>query len=465
MSESLPVQALVARQRSFFNAGNTRSVAFRKEALNRLSRAIREREAQILEAVHADLGKSDFEAFTTEVVLVLGEIELMKRNLRKWSKTVSKNAGLFNFPAKERMIKDPHGVCLIMSPWNYPFQLTLMPLVGAIGAGNTAIVKPSAYSPATSALIARMIDEIFPSEYIAVVEGGRSVNQDLLEQHFDYIFFTGSVEVGKLVMQSASRNLTPVTLELGGKSPCIVDRSADIDLAAKRAVWGKCINSGQTCVAPDYFLVHRDVKDSFIEASKKWIVRFYGEKPETNPEFPHIVNRHHFTRLSTLITEAGASGRNAQLAWGGQTDEESMRIRPAIIDNADWNDPIMQEEIFGPIMPIISWDREDEIRERILSRPRPLALYIFSKDRAQIKRFTEGIPFGGGCVNDTIMHVATHQIPFGGTGASGMGGYHGKTSFDAFSRIKGIVDRSTLIDVPLRYAPFAGKYRRWRPFL
>jgi aldehyde dehydrogenase (NAD+) len=466
MKMNEPVEKLVERQRAFFNSGATRPVSFRREQLARLHRTILSHEGEIIEAAHADLGKSDFEAFTTEIVLVLEEIRLMERKCAAWARPEKKGAGLFNFPARAYTVRDPHGVCLIMSPWNYPFQLAIMPLVGAIAAGNTAIVKPSAYSAATSRLVAKMIDDTFPQEYIASVEGGRDINQDLLKQHFDYIFFTGSVAVGKLVMESASRFLTPVTLELGGKSPCIVDKSADIDLSARRAAWGKCLNAGQTCVAPDYFLVHESVKAEFISGIRKYVREFYGNDPHLNGEYPRIINRHHFDRLSALIAGAKRKGAaNSPVVSGGRSDAEALKIEPAIIDGANWDDPIMQEEIFGPIIPIISWVDENEIVERILARPRPLALYLFTKDGTQKKRIVGRIPFGGGCVNDTIMHVGTNTVPFGGTGESGMGGYHGRPSFDTFSRAKSVIDKSLLVDIPLRYAPFAGKYRKFRKFL
>jgi aldehyde dehydrogenase (NAD+) len=456
---------LVERQRAFFNSGTTRPVAFRKAQLKKLRDAILANENEILAALASDLGKSDFEAFTTELVLVFEEIKTMLRHVSRWAKSDRRPAGLFNFPGKAYAMRDPHGVCLIMSPWNYPFQLTVLPLVGAIAAGNTAVVKPSAYSGKTSAVIAKMLGETFPEEYVAVVEGGREVNKSLLDRHFDYIFFTGSVEVGKLVMQSASKFLTPVTLELGGKSPCIVDKSADIALSAKRAAWGKCINSGQTCVAPDYFLVHESIKDDFVRALRKEIAAMYGNDPHLNPDFPCIVNDHHFGRLSALIAGAEKANPAARLASGGRSNPEKRKIEPAIIDGASWNDPVMQEEIFGPIIPIIAWSDESDILEKILARPRPLALYLFTRDRAQQKRILGRVPFGGGCVNDTVMHVGTNTVPFGGTGASGMGCYHGRESFETFSRIKSVIDKALWLDVPLRYAPFAGKYRSLRKFL
>ena len=459
------VSVIVENQRAFFNSGATRPVSFRKAQLKKLRSAILAHEEEILAALMTDLSKSDFEAFTTELVLVFEEIKSKLRHCGKWAKPENRNPGIFNFPARALVHHDPHGVCLIMSPWNYPFQLAITPLVGAIAAGNTAIVKPSAYSGATSAIIAKIIEETFESNYVSVVQGGRDVNKDLLDQHFDYIFFTGSVEVGKLVMQSASRFLTPVTLELGGKSPCIIDRSADIRLSARRAVWGKCINSGQTCVAPDYFLVHESVKDDFIAAMQSEIKKSYGDSPHTNVEFPKIITRHHFDRLSALIAGARMANAKARLISGGRCDSDTMKIEPTIIDGVSWDDPVMMEELFGPIIPILIWKDETEMIGKILARPRPLAFYLFSKDTAQQKRIIERVPFGGGCINDTIMHVGTNTVPFGGTGASGMGCYHGKESFIAFTRLKPVIDKALWMDVALRYAPFAGKYKAFRKFL
>lgn len=455
---------IVSAQRAFFNSGATRARGFRKAQLVKLRDATLAHEAELLAALKTDLGKSDFEAFATELALAIEEFKLMIRNCEKWSRDERRSAGLFNFPSGAHVVRDPHGVCLIMSPWNYPFMLTVTPLIGAIAAGNTAVVKPSAYSPATSAVIAKIVAKTFPREYVAVVEGGRDVNGSILEQKFDYIFFTGSVEVGKLVMAGAAKNLTPVTLELGGKSPCVVDRSADLGLTAKRAVWGKLVNAGQTCVAPDYFLVHESVADAFVEAAKREIKRAYGDDPHLNPEFPSIVNERHFARLTALVAGAGAANPKAKLACGGRSDATTRKIEPAIVTGVGWDDPVMQEELFGPIMPIIEWTDENEIIELILSRPRPLALYVFTRDRAQAQRITHRIPFGGGCINDAIMHVGTNTLPFGGTGNSGMGAYHGRDSFLTFSRAKPVIDGSTLIDVPLRYAPYAGKYKKYRKF-
>ncbi len=456
---------LVARQRAFFDSGETRSVAFRKLALRKLKESILRNERDILDALHEDLGKSDFEAFATEIALVLEEIGTMLKKCGKWAKPERRFPGVFNVPGAARVLKDPHGVCLIMSPWNYPFQLSLLPLVGALAAGNTAIVKPSAYAPRTSSVIARVIGSAFPEEYVSVVEGGREENTNLLNQRLDYIFFTGSVAVGSLVMASAAKFLTPVTLELGGKSPCIVDETANIALSARRAVWGKCVNAGQTCVAPDYFLVHDSVCDAFVSAVREEIKRTYGEHPHRNPEFPKIVNDRHFNRLMALIDGAESANPRAKVLFGGRVNPDERKIEPTVILEVGWNDPVMQEEIFGPIIPIIRWRKEEEIVSRMLDFPRPLALYVFSRDKSRINRILSRVPFGGGCVNDVVMHVGTNTVPFGGTGSSGMGSYHGKESFETFSRKKSIIDKALWLDVPLRYAPFAGKYRKFRKFL
>ncbi len=460
-AEALPIEELVRSQREFYETGATRDIRYRKNALARFKRIIKTRESEILRALKVDLGKSDFEAFTTEMVLILQEIGLMQRKLGSWAKDRKVFPGIFNLPGKGRVARDPHGVTLIMSPWNYPFMLSMAPVVGAIAGGNTLILKPSAYSPATSSIIASIISEAFDPRHVACVQGGRAVNQDLLSQRFDYIFFTGSVEVGKLVMESASKNLTPVTLELGGKSPCVVDKSADLSMSAKRIAWGKCVNAGQTCVAPDYILVHEDVKDEFVTHLRTWIAKFFGSDPHISEEFPSIVNQHHFERLSALIEGARAN----RAVTGGRTNPDARKIEPAIIDGVAWDDPIMQEELFGPIVPIITWNDENRIVEAIRSRPRPLAFYVFTRNAAQAKRLTGTLHFGGGCVNDVIMHVASHTVPFGGTGHSGMGAYHGKWSFTTFTREKSIIEKSFAADVPLRYAPFAGKYERYRKFL
>ncbi len=457
------IRNLVSAQRAFFNSGKTRPVSFRRAMLKKLRKAILLHEKEILSAVHTDLGKSDFEAFTTEITLVLREIQVMLHSLKRWTKPERRSAGIFNFPGSARVYHDPHGVCLVMSPWNYPFQLTIMPVVGAIAGGNTVIVKPSAYAPATQDLLADILAETFEPEYIAAVRGGREANQHLLEQHFDYIFFTGGIQVGSIVMEKASKHLTPVTLELGGKSPCIIAPDADINLTAKRIAWGKCINSGQTCVAPDYILAHRSIRDEFVEKLRSCITDFYGTEPHTNPEFPHIINRKHFDRLTALITDAQKAG--ATLVSGGRTVPETMHIEPAVFTGVSRDNPLMQEELFGPLVPVLEWDSEEELTGTLLERPRPLAFYVFTRNNAFSKRLMERIPFGGGCINDTVMHLASHALPFGGTGTSGMGAYHGESSFRTFTREKSVVKKGFLVDVPLRYAPFTGKYRAFRRFL
>lgn len=457
------IHDLVNAQRTFFNSGTTRPLSFRRAMLKKLREAILLHEKDILSAVHTDLGKSDFEAFTTEITLVIREISAMLHSLNRWAKPERRSAGLFNFPGSARVYHDPHGVCLVMSPWNYPFQLTIMPLVGAIAGGNTAIVKPSAYAPATQDLIARLLTEAFDPQYITTVRGGREANQNLLEQHFDYIFFTGGTQVGSIVMEKAAKYLTPVTLELGGKSPCIIAPDTDIDRAAKRTAWGKCINSGQTCVAPDHILVHRSVRDDFVQKLRTHIAGFFGNDPHTNPEYPHIINRKHFDRLTTLIQDAQKAG--ATLVSGGRSVSETMHIEPAIFTDVSRDNPLMQEELFGPIIPILDWDSEEELTGILLESPRPLAFYVFTRSGAFSKRLMQRIPFGGGCINDTVMHLASHTLPFGGTGTSGMGSYHGEASFRTFTREKSVVKKGFCVDVPLRYAPFAGKYRTYRRFL
>ena len=366
---------------------------------------------------------------------------------------------LAQFPAKSLTVSEPYGVVLIMSPWNYPFLLTVEPLIGAIAAGNCCVVKPSAYSPATSAVVRDILAECFPPEFVAVVEGGRAENQALLDQKFDYIFFTGGVEVGKEVMTRAARHLTPVTLELGGKSPCIVDSTARLDLAAKRLVFGKLLNCGQTCVAPDYLLIDRRVKTPFLAYVQRWITVMYGENPLDNDGYVRMVNRKHFDRVMELIDPA-------KVVFGGRGDPETLKIQPTVLDNVSPEDPVMQEEIFGPVLPVLTFDQIGEALDFVNARPRPLALYLFSQEKSTQERFLRRTSFGGGCINDTVIHLATSRMGFGGVGASGMGSYHGRDSFETFSHRKSVVKKSTLLDLPVRYAPYSpGKDRLLRLFL
>ena len=441
----MDIQALVAAQRAYFNTGATLPLAARREALQRLRAAVTAREGDITAALRSDLNKSPAESYMCEVGLTLSELSFVEKRLARWMGDRPHLTPLAQFPARSFTVQEPYGVALIMSPWNYPFLLTLEPLIGAIAAGNCAVVKPSAYSPATSAVI-RDILKCFPPEYVAVVEGGRGENQALLDQKFDCIFFTGGVETGKEVMVKAARHLTPVTLELGGKSPCIVDKTARLDLAAKRLVFGKLLNCGQTCVAPDYLLVDRRVKDRFLEYLKRWITVMYGENPLDNGGYVRMVNGKHFRRVMGLIDPD-------KVVFGGKGDPDTLKIQPTILDNVSPEDAVMQEEIFGPVLPVLTFEDVQEALDFVNARPRPLALYLFSRDRRVQELFLRRASFGGGCINDTVIHLATSRMPFGGVGNSGMGSYHGRASFDTFSHRKSIVKKSTLLDLPVRYAP------------
>ena len=391
--------------------------------------------------------------------MTLAELSYVDRHLGRWMRDRRVLTPLAQFHAKSFTAADPYGVVLIMSPWNYPFMLTMEPLIGAIAAGNCCVVKPSAYSPATSAVIRDILAACFPPEYVSVVEGGRAENQALLDQKFDSMFVTGGVSVGRAVMTKAAAHLTPVTLELGGKSPCVVDATAKLDLAAKRLVFGKLLNCGQTCVAPDYLLIDRRVKEEFLACVKKWMSAMYGAEPLDNEGYVRMVNQKHFTRVMGLIDPA-------KVVYGGRGDPDTLKIQPTILDNVSPEDAVMQEEIFGPLLPVLTYDSLDEAVTFINSRPHPLALYLFSQDRAVQERFLRQVPFGGGCINDTIIHLATSRMGFGGVGGSGMGSYHGRESFDTFSHRKSIVKKSTWLDLPIRYAPYSqAKEKLLRMFL
>lgn len=445
----MDIEHLVRKQRDFFDSGKTLDVSFRIQALKRLEQAIVNHEEELYGALRADLGKSRAESYMCEVGLTLSELRYVERHVKSWSRNHRVRTPMAQFHGKSFTVQEPYGVTLVMSPWNYPVLLTLEPLVGALAAGNCCVVKPSAYSPATSGVMAGLIREAFPEEYVSVVEGGRQENQSLLNQRFDYIFFTGGVTVGKMVMEKASAHLTPVTLELGGKSPCVVDRTADLKLAARRLVFGKYLNCGQTCVAPDYVLAEESIKEEFLGYVKQEIVKQFGENPLENPSYGKIVNRKHFERLKGLM-----DADREKLVWGGTCEEETLRIAPTVLDKVTAEDAVMQEEIFGPIMPVLSVKNMDEARAFIKNREKPLALYIFTSDKRTEQRFLKEVPFGGGCVNDTIIHLATSNMGFGGVGNSGMGSYHGKKSFETFSHEKSIVKKYTWIDMPMRYQPY-----------
>ena len=441
------IKDLVTRQRSYFQSGATLPVSARLAALRRLYDAISSHEKEIRRALQKDLGKSGFESYMCETGMVLEEISYMLKHTPKFAREQRVHTPLAQFCSRSYKKPSPYGVTLIMSPWNYPFMLTLSPLADALAAGNTAVVKPSAYSPYTSEVLLSILTECFDPKYVAVVTGGRAENTCLLREHFDYIFFTGSQAVGKEVMRSAAEHLTPVTLELGGKSPCIVDQTADIRLAARRIVFGKYLNCGQTCVAPDYVYCHRSVKDQLIKEVQKQIRRQYGKQPLHSSDYGKIINEKHFDRILGLIDEK-------KVVHGGGSDRSTLRIEPTVMDNVTFSDAVMQEEIFGPVMPILVFDSLDEVIRRINSMPHPLALYIFTSDKKAARKVTARCGFGGGCINDTIIHLATSEMGFGGFGESGMGAYHGKTGFDTFTHYKSIVDKKTWIDLPMRYQPY-----------
>lgn len=441
------IKNLISKQREYFYSGRTLPVESRIQALKRLKSAIISQEDAINAAIQKDLGKSEFESYMCETGLVLSEISYMIRHTRRFAKEKTVYTPLSQFHSRSFKKHSPYGVVLIMSPWNYPFLLTIDPLVDAIAAGNTAIVKPSAYSPYTSAVIAELIKDCFPEEYVGVVTGGRAENTCLLNEHFDYIFFTGSQAVGKEVMKSASVHLTPVTLELGGKSPCLVERTANLSLAAKRIVFGKFLNCGQTCVAPDYIFCDKEIKDALIQEILVQIKKQYGVSPLENQDYGKIINEKHFHRIMGLIDPK-------KTVWGGKGDEASLRIEPTVMDNVTFQDLVMQQEIFGPVLPILTYDSLDGAVDKINSMAHPLALYIFTKDRQAAKKVTSRCGFGGGCINDTIIHLATSEMGFGGFGESGMGSYHGRDGFLTFSHQKSIVDKKMWLDLPMRYQPY-----------
>jgi aldehyde dehydrogenase (NAD+) len=448
------IQMILEKQRNYFNTGATRDLEFRMEKLSILKKSIQKNEKQISEALWSDLHKSEFEAYATEIGIILEEISFVMKHLKSWSKTKKVKTPLMHFLSSSYIYSEPYGVSLIMSPWNYPFQLTMAPLIGAIAAGNCAMLKPSKYSPKTTEIMIKIITECFSEEFVAIVEpyGGRESIQALLQQEFDYIFFTGSVPVGKKVMEAAAKYLTPVTLELGGKSPCIVDMDSDIKLAAKRITWGKFLNAGQTCVAPDYLLVHKSVKKQLLNEIVGCIKEFFGEDPSKSNDFPRIVNERQFDRLIALLDKG-------QMVTGGGYNKEERYIAPTIIENITWEDPIMLDEIFGPILPIVEFEDLEEVIKMVNSKPKPLALYFFSNNKEHQERIIKMISYGGGCINDTIIHVASTYAPFGGVGASGMGCYHGKGSFDLFSHKKSVIKKSNIIDIKVRYAPYNDKIK------
>ena len=446
------IKTIVEAQRAFFRSGETLSLKFRQRALCALSKAMKIWESRIAEALWKDLHKSYEEAYLTELSIVLGEIDSHLHHLKRWMLPKHVGTPVKMMPSRSKVMAEPLGCTLIMAPWNYPVQLPLNPLVGAISAGCTAVLKPSPYVPHTSKVLEAMIKETFRPEYIAVVQGNRDVNTALLAERYDLIFFTGSPQLGRTVMRAASENLTPVVLELGGKSPCIVDKDANIGMAARRIAWGKSLNAGQTCIAPDYLLVHEDVKEPLVAALKKEFACLLGPNPKEAKHFVRIVNERAFDRLVGYI-------EGADVVMGGDYDRSERYIAPTIIDHVDVDSPIMQEEIFGPIFPIVTFRTTDEAIHFVQEREKPLALYYFSESKQSIRKVLKHTSSGGTCINDTIMHIANEKLPFGGVGASGMSAYHGKESFRVFSHYRAVVTTTTRLDLPFRYMPY--KFFKW----
>ena len=441
------IDEILTQQRAYFQSGATLPVRFRIAMLKKLLAAVNQHEAEISKALTADLGKSDFEGFMCEIGLVRSEISYMIKHVKRYAKEKTVYTPITQFASRSYRKPIPYGNVLIMSPWNYPFLLTIDPLADAIAAGNTAVVKPSAYSPATSAVIAKIITECFDPEYVAVVTGGRQENAALLEKKFDLVFFTGSQSVGKEVLRHTAETLTPTVLELGGKSPCIVDSTAKVALAAKRIAFGKFLNCGQTCVAPDYILCHERVKDELIKELRTQIAKQYGRHPLRNSDYGKIINQKHFDRVCSLIDPT-------KIVIGGETPPQTLQIAPTVMDSVTWDDAVMQDEIFGPVLPILTYGDIHEVYGMLADKPKPLALYIFSENKQTIREITERCRNGGGCINDVVIHLATSNMGFGGVGESGMGAYHGKTGFDAFSHTKSILDKKTWMDLPMRYPPY-----------
>lgn len=456
MTKNIP--EIIQKHRDFFLTHKTKDISFRLEMLKKLKNVVNEYEHKITKALYVDLRKSSYEVYMSDIGIIKQELSYHLKHLKSWVKTKRIKTPIVHFISKSYIYSEPYGVVLIIAPWNYPFNLLFTPLIGAISAGNCVCLKSSNHSPNTSAVMEEMITKTFDKEYISFFQGGREMNQALWKEKFDYIFFTGNPSLGKIVMEAASKHLTPVTLELGGKCPCIVESDAKIDYAGRRIAWGKFLNAGQSCIAPDYLLVDREVKKELIDTIKKYIKHFFGENPEQSPDFPRIVNDRHFERLCSLM-------QNGSIITGGETKKETRYIAPTIIDNITPNDPIMQEEIFGPLLPVLEYESLKEAVSFVNSRPKPLALYFFSENRKKQKMVLKQTTSGGGCLNDTIVHFANPNLPYGGVGNSGMGAYHGKASFDTFSHKRSIMKKSNLLDVGIRYAPYKGKMKLLKMFL
>jgi len=446
------ISEIVEKQRDFFKKGETYNINFRIENLKKLRKIVQEYEEKLIEALREDIGKSPFEAYATEIFQFKSELRLHLKNLKKWAKPKKVKTPLVHTFSKSFIIPEPWGVVLVIAPWNFPFNLLFVPLVGAISSGNCVVLKPSNHAPSTVKIMNEMITKAFPPEYIALVQGGREVNQALFKEKFDYIFFTGGTRVGKIFMEKAAQNLTPFTLELGGKCPCIVDREALVFPAARRIIWGKFLNAGQTCVAPDYILADRAIKEELTEALKKYIVEFFGESPEKSPDYARIINEKHYERLCSLL-------RYGKIIFGGKTNKETLYISPTLMDEIDSESPLMQDEIFGPLLPILEYKTLDEALDFINQRPAPLAVYFFSQNRHKQKMVIDNTSSGGGCINDTLIQNDNKYLPFGGKGESGIGYYHGKASFDTFSHKKSFMVRRGKKEFKLRYPPYRNRLK------
>lgn len=453
-------ESLISSQHAFYFTGQTKSAAFRKEMLWKLKQAIESHEQAIFKALHRDLGKSQFESYVTEIGFVISSITYMMEHLEEWMKPEAVKTPIHLQPASSFIIREPYGSVLIIGPYNYPFQLVMEPLIGAIAGGNCAVIKPSETAVHTAAIVKKILTETFPSEYISVIEGERDETAVLIHASFDYIFFTGSAEVGKIVMKAAAERLTPITLELGGKSPALVDQTADLSKAAERIVWGKFINNGQTCIAPDYVLVHQSVQKQFIKEMVRTIQSFYGKDASVSADYGRIVNERQFDRLMKIIEQ-----EREHLFFGGNSNRDNLYIEPTLLGNVSWNGPAMQEEIFGPILPILLYDNLADAIHHIRQFPKPLAAYLFTENEQAAQYFMENVPFGGGCINDTISHVGNIHLPFGGIGPSGMNAYHGKTSFDTFTHAKSMLKRSTAIPMRIAFPPYRNKLKWIKPLL
>jgi aldehyde dehydrogenase (NAD+) len=450
-SQNSIVDVLI-RQKQFFLTGKTKNITYRKEQLRKLRDLIIENEKAIYEALKTDFRKSTFETYLSENGYMIMEINHFIKKLKRWARPKRLPSNLLSFPSSSFLMYEPYGVSLIIAPWNYPFQLAMGPLVGAMAAGNCAILKPSELAPATSALMKKLINDNFDDSYIHVVEGDAKVTQTLLSEEFDYIFFTGGTYVGKIIAEAAAKNLTPVTLELGGKSPCIVDGSMNMKLAARRIVWGKFLNNGQTCVAPDYIYVDRKYKSDLLSSLKKEIITAFGENPENSEDLARIINLKHFNRVKRLIPDS-------KVFYGGESEEADLYIAPTILQDINWEDDIMKEEIFGPLLPVLSYQNIEEVIHQLKNKEKPLSLYVFSNKKSFVNKILNELSFGSGTINDTIIHYGNPYVPFGGVGQSGYGAYHGKYSFETFSHKKGIVKKGNWLDVPVRYAPFGTKLK------